>query len=178
MKIHAKTRKNLPPSAQKWDKGLTEVLEESFCRHALGPTPNAPITTDTATMAPLLPLLVFKFTLDRFGSSRYTVKKGFRCPVPSRDVTNQSDIPAGDGKNYNLFLQCSGGGGGGMGGPNSHGSNKKAWYSPFHCFMIESITDKAKCYFFVFRVTFSERTTTSELLPLVDKRTFNSSFNY
>jgi hypothetical protein len=51
---------------------------------------------------------------------RYTVKKGYPFPIPSRDVTNPnspwpgiiklfpareslvSDIPAGDGKNYNL----------------------------------------------------------------------------
>ncbi len=39
----------------------------------------------------------------------YTVKKVSYFPVPSRDVTNQtllvSDIPAGDGKIANLFLQ-------------------------------------------------------------------------
>ncbi len=52
--------------------------------------------------------------------SRYTVKKVGYFPVPtppppSRDVTNQtllareslvSDIPAGDGKIDNIFLQC------------------------------------------------------------------------
>ncbi len=45
----------------------------------------------------------------------YTVKKFIVFPVPTRDVTNQtlpgresvvSDIPAGDGKTANLFLQC------------------------------------------------------------------------
>ncbi len=52
--------------------------------------------------------------------SAYTVRKGYRVPVPSRDVIYHSpwpgiiklfpaserldsDIPAGDGKNYNLF---------------------------------------------------------------------------
>ncbi len=46
----------------------------------------------------------------------HTVKKIIVFPVPSQDVTNQtllaretlvSDIPAGDGKNDNLFVQCS-----------------------------------------------------------------------
>ncbi len=52
----------------------------------------------------------------------YTIKKVSDLPVPSRDVTNQTlpgrdklflarenlvnDIPAGDGKIGNLFLQC------------------------------------------------------------------------
>jgi hypothetical protein len=42
-------------------------------------------------------------------SIRYSVKKINDFPVPSRDVINQalvSDIPAGDGKMANLFLQC------------------------------------------------------------------------
>ncbi len=58
---------------------------------------------------------------DLFRSS-YTVKKISRFPVPSRDVTNQTlpgredltyreslvnDIPAGDGKIANIFLQCT-----------------------------------------------------------------------
>ncbi len=47
----------------------------------------------------------------------YTVKKGIDFPVPGPDVTYQtipgrraslnSDIPAGDGKIANLFLQCT-----------------------------------------------------------------------
>jgi hypothetical protein len=46
----------------------------------------------------------------------YTVKKGYRFPVPSRDVTNQtlpareslvSDFLAGVGKIANHFLQCT-----------------------------------------------------------------------
>jgi hypothetical protein len=37
----------------------------------------------------------------------YTVKKVSDFPVPSRDVSLVSDIPAGDGKTANLFLQCT-----------------------------------------------------------------------
>jgi hypothetical protein len=38
--------------------------------------------------------------------SNYTVKKGNDFPVPARESL-VSDIPAGDGKVVNLFLQCT-----------------------------------------------------------------------
>jgi hypothetical protein len=56
----------------------------------------------------------------------------------------------GMGKTITFFNSVAGVGGGG------HGWTQLTWqqqknlvFAPFHCFMIESITDKAKYYFFV-----------------------------